>query len=277
MPGGFSSSRSALAVAALFLMGTPAPTWAAHPYITDDTGTQGTGNWQLELMAEHNRNDRTTSTSDGVVQQNRKATTFNPVLTYGVLDTLDVAFGLSHARQSTTENGATSQDVNGTGDSTLELKWRFYEANGLSLGLKPGLVLPTGDENRGLGNGRLSWNINFILAQEAKPWTFLANVAYARARYKLPADAEANREHLWRASAGLAYDLRDDVRLVGEAGVRTNGARDDPFLPGRNGHFAMLGLIYSPSEKMDFDVGVRKGLNRAEFDTTILVGATFRW
>ncbi len=277
MPARFSSSRPALAVATLFLMATPAPNWAAHPYITDDTGTQGAGNWQLELMAEQNRNDRTASTSDGVVRQNRRVTTFNPVLTYGVLDTLDVAFGLSHASQSTTENGATTQDVSGTGDSTLELKWRFYEANGLSLALKPGLLLPTGDENRGLGNGRLSWNINFILTQEVKPWTFLANVAYARSRFKLPADAEANRADVWRASAGLAYDLRDDVQLVGEAGIRTNGARNDPFLPGRNGQFAMLGLIYSPSDKIDLDVGVRKGLNRAEFDTTILLGATFRW
>ena len=82
---------------------------------------------------------------------------------------------------------------------------------------------------------------------------------------------------MWRASAGFAYYLRDDVRLVGEAGVRTNGAKDDPFLPGRNGQFAMLGLIYSPSDKIDFDVGIRKRVNRAEFDTAILVGATFRW
>jgi len=35
------------------------PLHAAHPYITDDTGTQGSGNWQLELMAERDRNART--------------------------------------------------------------------------------------------------------------------------------------------------------------------------------------------------------------------------
>ena len=39
----------------------------------------------------------------------------------------------------------------------------------------------------------------------------------------------------------------------------------------------MLGLIYSLSDKIDFDVGIRKRVNRAEFDTAILVGATFRW
>lgn len=201
---------------------------------------------------------------------------FNPVLTYGVSENLDVAFGLSRVRQRVTEDGVT-QSADGTGDSTLELKWRFYETKGFSLALKPGLVLPTGDEDQGLGTGKLSWNLNFIATREAKPWTFLANVAYARARYKLPADVEANRANLWRASAGLGYELRDGVQLVGEAGVRTNGAKDDPFVPGKNGQFAMLGLIYSPSDNMDFAAGVRKRLNRAEFDSAILAGATFRW
>ena len=253
------------------------PLYAAHPYITDDTGTQGSGNWQLELMAEYDRNSRTADTDGAAVRQVRKLTLLNPVLTYGLRDTLDVAFGASHLRQRTTEDGTVTQAADGTGDSTLELKWRFYERNGFSLGLKPGLVLPTGDEDRGLGTGKVSWGVNFILAQESEPWTFLANVAYARARYKLPADAEANRANLWRVSAGVAYALRDDLRLVGEAGARTNGAKDDPFLPGRTGHFAMLGLIYSLSDKIDLDAGVRKRVNRAEFDTAILLGATFRW
>lgn len=266
-----------LRVAAVILLAAPASSWAAHPYITDDTGTQGSGNWQLELMAERDRNARSADPGGGAVHQVRKATVFNPVLTYGVLDTLDVALGINRLRQRTTEDGAVTQSADGMGDSTLELKWRFYEADGLSLALKPGLVLPSGDENRGLGTGKASWGVNFIFTREAKPWVLLANVAYSQVHYKLPPDADANHKHLWRASAGFGYYLRDDVRLVGEAGVRTNGARDDPFLPGRNGYFAMLGLIYSASDKIDFDFGVRKRVNRAEFDTAILVGATFRW
>lgn len=265
-----------LRAAAVFLLAAPASSWAAHPYITDDTGTQGAGKWQLELLAERDRNARTADPGGGAVHQVRTATLFNPVLTYGVLDSLDLALGLSSLRQRTTEDGAVTQSASGAGDSTLELKWRFYEADGLSLALKPGLVLPTGDENRGLGTGKPSWGVNLILTREAKPWLFSANVAYSRVRYRLPADADANRKHLRRASVGFGYALRDELRLVAEAGVRTNGARDDPFLPGRNGRFAMLGLIYSPSDRMDFDVGIRRG-NRAEFDNAILVGATFRW
>jgi hypothetical protein len=59
--------------------------------------------------------------------------------------------------------------------------------------------------------------------------------------------------------------------------VRTNPARNDVFLPGSTGRFATLGAIYSPTDKIDLDVGLRKGLNNAEIDTTVLIGATFRW
>ncbi len=252
-------------------------TWAAHPLLTDDAGTQGTGGWQLELQAQRNRHDSTGDAGAGPVRQQSRATLLSPVLTYGILDNLDVALGLNHLRHRTTQDGIVTAEASGKSDSSLELKWRFYDKDDLSLALKPGVTLTTGDENRGLGTGRTSWGVSLIADYEAEPWVWLANVAYTRARFSLPADQAAYRGDLWRVSAGAEYILREEVRLVGELGVRTNEARNDPFLPGRNGQFAMLGVIYSPTKKIDFDFGVRKGLNRAETDTVILAGATFRW
>ena len=145
------------------------------------------------------------------------------------------------------------------------------------MALKPGLSLPTGDENKGLGSGKTSWALNFIAGYEVKPWSFMGNVAYTRTRFKLPQDAADNRSDLWRFSAGAAYSIGEQLRLTGELGVRTNEASADPFAPGRNAQFAMLGAIYSPTEKIDLDIGFRKGLNRAETDTVFLIGAAFRW
>jgi hypothetical protein len=105
----------------------------------------------------------------------------------------------------------------------------------------------------------------------------LANVAYTRARYKLPQDAADNRSNIWRVSGGVAYSVSGAMRLVGELGVRTNGSRDDTFPLDRTSQFAMLGVIYSPSKSIDLDTGYRKSLNDAEFDKAFLVGATFRW
>ena len=280
--GGHALSRCAAGILGLYITSSLIPhpsslAWAAHPFLTDDTGTQGAGNWQLELQAERNQLDRTVDTGAGPVEQIRRITVFTPVLTYGLLENLDVALGLNRVWQRVTENSVVTNDTDGMADSTLELKWRFYEADGLSLALKPGLLLPTGNENRGLGTGEPSWGVNFIATYDAKPWSFSGNVAYSHVRYKLPLDASDNRADLWRVSGGLAYPVRDDLRLVGEVGVRTNVSRHDPHLPGSNGQFAMLGAIYSPTGKIDLDIGFRKRLNDAELDWTILIGATFRW
>ena len=266
-----------LLVSALIVAVMPASSRAAHPFLTDDTGTQGAGNWQLELLGQRSRLDRTADAGAGPVRQENRETSINPVLTYGLRDNLDLAVGLNHLRFRVTENGAVTDEASGMSDSSLELKWRFHESGDFSLALKPGLSLPTGNENRGLGSGRTSWGVSLIATYEAGAWTLLGNVAYTRQRFRLPQDEAASRDHLWRLSGGATWAVAEGVRLVGELGVRTNEAKDDPFQPGRNGRFAMLGAIYSPDKKIDLDVGVRKRLNHAEPGTVILIGATFRW
>jgi hypothetical protein len=255
----------------------PGSVGAAPPYITDDTGTQGRGNWQLELTGEYVHHDRTAVVGGVPVNQVRKVTLVGPVLTYGITDDIDVAVGVAHLRDRITENGVTVQDAEGATDSTVEVKWRFYERDGLSLAVKPGLVLPTGDENEGLGSGRVSWGVNGILTYETGPWTWLANLAYTEARFKRTDDAETNHRHLWRLSGGLGYRLNEKLKLAAEAGIRTNPARDDPFLPGNNGHFVTLGAIFSPTDKVDIAVGWRKSINDGESDRAFPFGVTFRW
>jgi hypothetical protein len=56
---------------------------AAHPLITEDTGTQGAGAFQLELTGERARDD---DLAPGVLRAFRRAA----VLSYGVADTADL-------------------------------------------------------------------------------------------------------------------------------------------------------------------------------------------
>jgi hypothetical protein len=53
MPGLRNTAHSLFLTCFLF----PAVSQAAHPLITEDTGTQGTGRFQLELTAEHGYRD----------------------------------------------------------------------------------------------------------------------------------------------------------------------------------------------------------------------------
>jgi len=274
---GFAHAVFAVCLASSLIPHLSSLAWAAHPFITDDTGTQGAGGWQLELLGDWNRHDSTAPTGAGAVQQRRRVTLLTPVLTYGLSDRVDLAVGAAHIDQRITENGIVTESAAGVSDTALELKWRFWESNGFSMALKPALLLPTGDEKRGLGTGALSYGLNTIVTFEAEPWTLLGNLAYARLRFKRPQDALDERQDLFRLSGGVAYALRKGLKLVGEAGARTNESRDDPFLPGRNGHYAMVGFVYSPSDKIDLDAGFRKSVNHAELDRAFLLGATFRW
>ena len=250
--------------------------YAGPPYVLDDAGTQGQGHWQLELIGEHVRNSATVDAGTGPLRQETRVTSFNPALTYGVLDNLDVAITGTRLDVRTTENGTPVQEAAGPGDTTLELKWRFYEAGAVSLAFKPGLILPTGDENKGLGLGEPSLGGSFIATYDTARWSLLANMGYRHVSYALPADEEAGRTDLWSASAGFAYGLAGHLRLVGEAGARTNPSRNDPVYAPPMGQFAMLGLIYS-TPGFGFGAGARKSLNSGEPNISYLAGAAFRW
>jgi hypothetical protein len=264
-------------LALLFLLCPASPVGAAHPLITDDAGTLGVGGWQLELQSDLLRIDRVAAPGGVPVEQRRKLDIFMTELSCGVAENLDVQFGLGHLKQRTTENSIVMAESNGMGDATLDLKWRFHESGGFSFALKPGLTLPTGDENEGLGTGRVSWGMTLIAAWDIGSWTVLGNLAYSRARFGLPQQATDSRSDLWRVSGGATYALTGQARLVGEVGVRSNESRNDPYPLDGNSQFGMVGLIYSFNKNVDLDVGFRRRLNRAEFDKAFLAGAAFRW
>ena len=96
-----SAAFAALAAALLML---PGASRAAHPLVSDDTGTQGAGRWQFEASA-----DRTRERDDGLVAREHEVAF---TLTRGLSDTLDLAIGLPWLRLAA--SGAPTQ--RGAGD-----------------------------------------------------------------------------------------------------------------------------------------------------------------
>jgi hypothetical protein len=260
-----------------FILHPSSLVWADPPFLTDDTGTQGAGNWKFELEAQRDRNSALAIAGAGPVQRQTRQTLISPVLTYGLREDLDISVGGNYLRYRDTDNGVVTAEASGASDSSVGLKWRFHEKGDFSMAVASAVSLPTGDETRGLGTGKASWGASLIADYDSQPWALFANVAYARARFESPQDQANSRRDLWRVSAGTTYEVRENFWLGGELGVRTNEARNDPFTPGNYGRFVMLGLIYSPIKKVELNVAVRKGLNDAEPDTVLLAGISFRW
>lgn len=232
----------------------PAAVHGAHPLITEDTGTQGKGNWQLEVNAESTRDS-----ADGVVTRG-----FQPAatLSYGVIDNVDLQFTQGYLRQKT-----EGTRVSGRLDSAIDVKWRFYENGALSLGLKPGVTLPGGRDEEGLGTGRATWGSLAILSYEPEGWAFHSHVGYRRNRNNL-----GQRESLKHVSAALWWKPTERVKLILDHSLDTN---PDPASE-RTLRQTIVGIIYSVTPKFDLDAGVRRG-NDPAIDRALLFGTTLRW
>ncbi len=259
--------------AAVFTVGfivaiTAGTAFAAHPLITDDTGTQGKGKAQLEFIGEYG-----VDKEEGVTEKSFEAPTV-PFLSYGLSDTIDIVFGLPYKAVTIEDASAGTKDtVRGLTDVSLELKARIYKKNGLSLAVKPGISLPTGDEEKGLGNGKVSYSTFFITTKEAEPWAFHFNVGYIRNEYKLQADEEANRKDIWHVSLASQVEVVKDLNLVANIGMERNPDKRSNIDPA----FLLGGVIYSITESLDLDAGVKAGLNKPETDITYLAGVTKRF
>lgn len=226
------------------------------PLITDDTGTQGTGNWQLEVNTDHTR-----TRDEGQASWERTA---NLTLTRGVTDTLDLAVNAPWQHHREPGEPASS----GVGDATVQAKWRFFDdGQGWTLGLRPALTLPTGNADRGLGNGRATASVTLISSLSRGDWTWLANAGYAYNDNRI-----GDRKNLWAASTAVLYNVDEQWTLALDVGARRAADVGQSVEK-----FALLGVIYRARENLDFDVGWRRSLGAAPVSHTLGAGVTWRW
>jgi hypothetical protein len=246
------------------LMIWPAALWAAHPLITDDAGTQGKGNFQLEINGQY---DTDSETTDGVSEKST-GWQLGTTLTYGIIDPVDLVLTLPYNWGKVEEDGITVYDENGISDMVFEVKWRFFEKDGLSLALKPGVSFPTGDDDKGLGAGKAGYRIFFIGSEEIEPWAFHLNVGYIGNENSID-----EVKDIWHASLAATYDIIENLKIVGNIGVEKNPYKDASNDPA----FILGGFIYSITKNFDVDFGVKFGLTSSETDSSIMAGTAFRF
>lgn len=214
------------------------PARAAQPLVTDDIFTQDTGNHQLEWSMARTH-------ASGETEQAAEAT-----YTYGVSPRLD-AFAEMPARLSSPD---------GIGDASLGVKWRFADSQDSGMAMRAELLLPTGREERGLGNGEAGAALTWI-GTLMRTWGSLhVNVGVGNYRYRLQEDRDANQNFYWRISSAALWRIRERWQLVADTGIERNIERGNHTLPA----FLLTGFIYSPNQNVDLDAGLRIALNCRE-------------
>lgn len=243
--------RSARVLFASLALAVATPAHGAHPLATEDTGTQGEGAFELELGWQRVR--------DGDL----RAMEFGPQLSYGVTDSFDAI--VRPAYQDNRELGFTAR---GFGDSSLGFKWRPFEGDVLSAGTRVDVILPTGNETRGLGAGKASYHAVAVVTADLGDWRLHGNLGYNR----LPA-VEGQRRNLYTVSGAAQWIANETVRfsveLIGNSPSDANVTRWAVA--------TRVGAIATVTKWLDVDVGYQVRLNDAGPEAVALAGATIRW
>ena len=245
--------------AALSGMLVCAPLHAAHPLITEDTGTQGRGNFQAELTNEQFTIEQDTA------KQKLALTTLT--LTYGVVDNVDMLVSVPYLKLGASQSDGTP-GTQGLGDVGLDVKWRFYEADHWSVAIKSGLTFPTGDDVLNLGTGRHTWSAYIVSSYALEQWAFHLHLGYLHFGNDLNENV-----NIWHASAAVERKLTDDLRIVFDSGVDTNGNPDAK----KELVFLIAGLVYSPHPNIDLDIGYKIVDADTVRANALLIGFALRW
>lgn len=241
---------SVLALALTFLLGGNA--YAVHPLISDDAGTVGAGKFELELNVEYSNDDGDSTTQ------------LAATLSAGIRENIDLVIGTPYHFLKTKNDGSwTTED--GLSDFLIEMKWRFYEKNGLSFAIKPGIILPIGDEDKGLGDGKAAYSLYLVTTKEMEPFSIHFNLGYIKNRKEL--------RDIWHYSLAGQYQVTKPLIVVANIGGETNPDRESSVHP----LFLLGGIVYSITENLDVDFGIKTGLNKAEADYALLAGVIVRF
>jgi hypothetical protein len=219
--------------------------YAAYPLITEDTGTQGEGKWQLE------------GTSEVATLQGGRVTADNLVLNYGLSESADLQLVLPWY----------SGDVRGVGDPQVNLKWRFFERGPFSMGLKPSLLLPGGDPDKGTGTGETNWAVTLIAGYQAGKLSVNVDTLYQRNRNTFGA-----RDSLRHVSAGVLYQ-------VGQVQLVADFTRETPLDPSvdETARYSVVGVIWAIRPDFGVGLGYKTGGGGTDLKHSWLFGAALRW
>jgi hypothetical protein len=243
-------SRYACAAIAALLV--TASAFAAHPLQTEDTGTQGAGNLELE-------NGLAWSRSAG-----SRLFSYQPQLSLGIDPTFDLIVQPSWLVSRDGEDAATR----GWGDTNVDLKWRFFGAAPLSFAVRAGATLPTSEDGLGLAHGKVSAHALLAATLDLQPFTIHGNLASSRSPHVAGLRSEAIR-----ASAAFMWTASEQLILTLDAAAQSNPD------PGRGtwSKSALVGLIYTVRPSLDIDFGFQSSVGATVPVRQRLAGITYRF
>jgi hypothetical protein len=226
---------------------------AGHPLGTEDAATIGKGNLEVECNCErsHDREgNRTTSVGNNY--------------TLGLFPKTELEMSFAYLFL---QPDAASPNRRGFGDTRVTLKTSFHDGTGWmpALGIKAGVLLPTGDETTGLGDGRTDGLLTLIADWESGNIKVHAN---AGIEWTILAAAGLARDTKTRWSLAAEWEPRQGWVLVSEYSWEKDGGTSKPVSD------FLIGGRKDLVKNLTLDTGIRWGLNTASPTVAYLAGLT---
>jgi hypothetical protein len=247
------SRPGALFLAAMAIASCPAAR-AAHPLQTEDTGTQGAGNLEIENGLQRARVGPATVRA------------YQPQVSAGLAATLDAIVQPSFV--AVRPGVADAPAASGAGDTNADLKWRFAGADPWSCALRAGLELPTAARGLGLSRGQLGEHALLAATWDGAPTQAHFNVG---ATHQPP--AAGRRATTASVSAAVMQSLTERLIVTVDGGWGQSG---DAARHGWPGQF-LGGAIYTVRPGLDVDIGWLASTHAAPVTREWLAGVTWRF
>ncbi len=243
--------------------------YASTPLITEDAGTVGKGKYNLEITGQSSYDDKKEPDEDGTDTRSKSwETELKSTLTYGITETVDIAVEVPLSWRRLDTDGANVSSEKGISDVSMTLKWKFFEKNNFGAAVKSEVWLPTGDHEKELGNGRVSYSLYLLATKEIDPVAFHVNLGYKRNENK-----NDEREDIWHASLAGELKVIDKLSLVANIGIEKNPDRSSSVDPA----FLLGGITYAPTDSIEIGLGVKGGLTYTEKAFTLIGGVNFKF
>jgi len=227
-------------------------TFAAHPLQTEDSGTQGAGNVELE------------NGLSWLSVAGSKLFSYQPQISYGVSPTFDLIVQPSWLILR--DEGSPS--VQGWGDTNLDAKWRYFGEAPLSFAIRAGVRLATNQDGLGLRHGNVSTHAVLVATFDAAPFTVHGNLGLTQ----IPSGT-GERTRAGRAAGALMWAASERLTLTVDGGAVSNPDPARSSWPGT----LLVGAIYTIRPGLDVDIGYQSSVRTDLTARQWLLGVTYRF
>lgn len=235
--------------------------FAARPFDTDDADTIGRGVFQIETGAQIHHNKEI----ENGIETKERVSELSVGIGYGIFANLDLVLEVPYLYRKIKEDGITVYDEKGISDVSIEAKWKLYQAEGVSFSVKPGLTIPSGDYEKGLGTGKATWGLNLILSRQISDFALHINAGYTKNSNKV-----GEVKNLLSASTALTLEILKHIVLGVDFGISSN---TDPYKNNILSYF-MLGGNYKLTDRFTLDTGIKWLIDKDVTDRAYIFGVT---